>query len=126
MLKMVSGFAFLAFLALTASAFAAVTPENPRMALKAGDEIYACGCGPSCPCKTLSRQPGKCSCGVPLVKSKVVKVEGDTAVLLVNGKEETFPLVGKYVCGCGKDCPCDTISQTPGKCSCGKDLVPAK
>ena len=110
---------------VAASAFA-VTPENPKIALKVGDEVYACACGASCPCKTISRQPGKCGCGVEMVKSKVVKVEGDTAVLSVKGKEETFPLVGKYVCGCGKDCPCDTISQSPGKCGCGKDLVPAK
>jgi hypothetical protein len=125
MKTIIFSFAFLAFVLAAVSAFA-VTPENPRMVLKAGDEVYACGCGPACPCKTLSMQPGKCSCGVPLVKSTVMKMEGDVAVINVNGKDENFPLVGKYVCPCGPDCPCDTISQTPGKCACGKDLVPAK
>ena len=28
-----------------------------------------------------------------------------------------------YVCGCGEDCPCLTMSKKPGKCACGKDLV---
>ncbi len=28
-----------------------------------------------------------------------------------------------YVCNCGQDCKCDTISKEPGKCKCGKDLV---
>lgn len=29
-----------------------------------------------------------------------------------------------YVCNCGADCKCDTISAEPGKCKCGKDMVP--
>ena len=31
-----------------------------------------------------------------------------------------------YVCGCGEGCDCDTIARKAGKCSCDKDLVPAK
>jgi hypothetical protein len=31
-------------------------------------------------------------------------------------------LKGKYVCSCGADCNCGTISDQPGKCHCGKDL----
>lgn len=27
-----------------------------------------------------------------------------------------------YVCSCGPDCSCDTVSTTPGTCTCGKDL----
>jgi hypothetical protein len=28
-----------------------------------------------------------------------------------------------YVCNCGADCKCDTISKEAGKCKCGKDTV---
>jgi len=28
-----------------------------------------------------------------------------------------------YVCNCGKDCKCDTVSRTPGKCQCGKKTM---
>ncbi len=31
-----------------------------------------------------------------------------------------------YVCACGDDCKCDSISRNAGKCTCGKDLVKAK
>jgi len=29
-----------------------------------------------------------------------------------------------YVCNCGEQCKCNTVSTRPGKCSCGADLVP--
>jgi hypothetical protein len=125
MRRLASGLAFLSLFVFAFAAFA-VTPENPKLALKVGDEVYACACGASCPCKSLSMKPAKCTCGVDMVKSKVVKVEGDTAVINVNGKDETFPTTGKFVCACGAGCPCNYISQTPGKCGCGKDLAPAK
>ena len=28
-----------------------------------------------------------------------------------------------YVCNCGADCKCDTISKEPGKCKCGKEMA---
>lgn len=124
MKKVVSCLVALFLLGLVTAAFA-VTPENPKLDLKVGDMVYACACGADCPCKSLSLKPGKCTCGKKMVKSKVVKVEGDNAVINVNGKDETFPLTGKFVCGCGPTC-CSYISQTPGKCVCGKPLAPAK
>jgi len=30
-----------------------------------------------------------------------------------------------HVCGCGEGCHCSSISAEPGKCKCGKDLIPA-
>jgi hypothetical protein len=30
---------------------------------------------------------------------------------------------GYYVCNCKHDCQCNFISQKPGKCNCGSDLV---
>ena len=28
----------------------------------------------------------------------------------------------KYACACGPTCPCETISQNPGQCTCKKDM----
>jgi len=28
-----------------------------------------------------------------------------------------------YVCNCGPDCDCNSVSTEPGKCKCGKDMV---
>jgi hypothetical protein len=107
-------------LALISICFAEI--KGGRIDLKVGDEVYICGCGEGCPCLTLSRNPGKCTCDKDLVKTKVTKIEGDKAYVDLKGKEAAFPMVGKYACPCGPGCKCDTISQNPGKCACGKDL----
>ena len=107
-------------LALVSIAFAEI--KGGRIDLKVGDEVYVCGCGEGCPCLTMSRNPGKCTCDKDLVKTKVTKIEGDKAYVDLKGKETAFPMVGKYACPCGPGCKCDTISQNPGKCACGKDL----
>ncbi len=101
---------------------------NGKIDLKVGDELYACNCGESCPCMTMSRNPGNCSCGNEMVKAKVLKVEEDTAMLKAESweKERPFKLTGKYVCACGPECKCDTISQNPGKCTCGVELKELK
>ena len=99
---------------------------RPKMALKAGEEVYACNCGTQCPCNTLSKNAGKCTCGVDMVKASVVSVGEGTAVLLVSGEERTFKTVGKYACACGPQCPCNTISQNPGKCTCGVEMKEVK
>ena len=39
--------------------------EKGTMELKVGDEVYACNCGEKCPCNTMSRNPGNCTCGSP-------------------------------------------------------------
>jgi len=97
---------------------------NGKIDLKAGDELYACNCGEQCPCMTMSRNPGNCSCGNEMVKAEVVKIEEDTAMLKADSweTERPFKMTGKYVCACGPECKCDTISQNPGKCTCGVDL----
>jgi len=42
-------------------------------------------------------------------------------------KEEAKETVSKgtilYVCNCGDQCKCNTVSLKPGKCKCGTDLV---
>jgi hypothetical protein len=96
--------------------------DKTEMTGKVGDEIYVCGCGDGCPCDHMSRNPGKCACGKDLVKTKITKVE--KGQITVEARTKPFVSVGKYACACGSECKCDTISQSPGKCSCGKDLVP--
>ncbi|MDA8082351.1 MAG: hypothetical protein M0024_01690 [Nitrospiraceae bacterium] len=104
-----------------ALAFAA---SSSKMDLKAGDKVYACNCGEKCPCQTMSRNPGKCTCGNEMVKAEVMKVEGETAMLKAESweKERPFRTVGKYACACGPECKCNTISQNPGKCTCGTEM----
>ena len=98
-----------------------------KMDLKVGDEIYACNCGEACKCDTLSKNAGSCTCGKEMVKAKVTKVEADTAMLKAEKweKERAFKTTGKYVCACGEACKCDSISQNPGKCTCGKEMKKA-
>ena len=113
-----------------AIAFVAVSfaGGKAKMDLKVGDEVYACDCGEGCPCKTMSRNPGKCTCDKDLVKAKVMSVEGDKAMLKAENwdKERAFKTTGKYMCDCGPGCNCDTISQNPGKCGCGKEMKKVK
>ena len=33
---------------------------------------------------------------------------------------------GIDACDCGPDCKCDTISQNPDNCTCGKKMMEAK
>ena len=98
--------------------------DKAKMTVKVGDEIYVCACGEGCPCDTMSRNPGQCTCGKDLVKTKVTKVE--KGKIWVESRKKPFVSVGKYVCDCGPNCKCDTISQSPGNCTCGKKLVEAK
>jgi hypothetical protein len=114
----------LATMAMAGLAIAAV--EKGKITLKVGDEVNVCGCAEGCPCDTISRMEGNCTCGKPLVKGKVTKVEEGTAMIEVNGKERPFKTVGKYQCMCGKECKCDTISQKPGKCGCGMEMQEVK
>jgi hypothetical protein len=92
-----------------------------KMTVKVGDEIYVCACGEGCPCDTMSRNPGQCTCGKDLVKTKVTKVE--KGKIWVESRQKPFLSVGKYVCNCGPNCKCDTISQSPGNCTCGMKMV---
>jgi len=118
--------AVLGILVIAAGAALLMAQDKSKMVLKAGDEVFACNCGPSCPCMTLSRKEGACACGNPLAKAKVKSVGEDTAVLIIGGKEQTFKTVGKFMCACGPECKCDTISQSPGKCACGVEMIEVK
>ncbi len=108
-------------IAMAAFSFAA---DKSKLDLKVGDERYVCNCGEKCPCHTISMNQGNCTCGMEMVKASVIKVEKGTANFKAVKweKEKTFKTVGKYVCDCSPDCKCGTISQNPGKCTCGAEL----
>src|SRR5512134_3923196 len=101
--------AVLLALAFATLAFAA---SRGTMDLKAGDEVYACNCGDDCPCNTMSRNAGKCTCGKDMVKAKATKVEDGKAYLKAEKweKERAFKTKGQYACACPPDCKCDTLS----------------
>ncbi len=98
--------------------------DKTRMKAKVGDELYVCACGEGCPCDTMSRNPGQCTCGKDLVKTKVTKVE--KGKITVESRGKPFISKGKYACDCGPDCKCETISQNPGNCTCGKKMMEVK
>lgn len=108
----------------TAASF--VLAKEGKLELKAGDEVFVCGCGEACPCGSMAMTAGKCTCGKDLVKVKVKSVATDAVTVAVNGKDQTFKTVGKYTCACGEACPCKMVSQNPGKCNCGKDMKEVK
>lgn len=120
---------FVALMTVVAVGMAGLTMaavEKGMITLKAGDEVKVCGCGAGCPCETISRKDGKCTCGKDLVNAKVTRVEKGKMYVMVNGKEQAFKTTGKFQCACGPKCDCDTISQKPGKCTCGKALEEVK
>ncbi len=95
-----------------------------RMDVKPGDEIYVCACGEMCDCDTMSMKPGQCSCGKDMIKTKVTKV--DENLIYVEAYKRGLKRMGKYACACGAGCDCNTISQKPGNCSCGKPMKEVK
>ena len=48
--------------------------DKTKMTAKVGDELYVCACGEGCPCDTMSRNAGQCTCGKDMVKTKVTSV----------------------------------------------------
>jgi hypothetical protein len=109
-----------------ALAFAVVAAKPSRMELKVGDTLYVCYCGEKCPCESMARKPGNCSCGKEMVHGTVTKVGEGTAVIKIATEERTFKTVGKYACACGSTCDCSSISQIPGNCACGKPMAKVK
>ena len=94
-----------------------------EMDLKVGDKVYACNCGEACPCDTLSMRESKCSCGKDMVQGTVTEVGEGTVMVKTDDWTRSFKTAGKFACNCGTGCNCNTVSQTAGKCACGKDLA---
>jgi hypothetical protein len=111
---------------LFAFVFVGTAAADAKVSFKKGDEVYVCGCGAGCDCLTMSKKPGKCSCDKDLVKTKIDKVSKGKAYVTIDGKTQTFKTTGKYACACGAGCDCNTISQKPGNCACGKPLKAVK
>ncbi len=113
------------FMAVFTLAFVTLAiADKTTMEAKVGDELYVCACGDGCPCDTMSRNAGQCSCGKDMVKAKVTKVE--KGKITMSSRSKPFLSTGKYACDCGAACKCDTISQNPGNCTCGKKMVEVK
>ena len=110
------------FVAIVLAVGTAAFADKALPVFKAGDTVYVCACGEKCDCKTMSRKAGKCSCNKALGKGVISSVEGDKAIVMLEGKELSFTTKAKYTCACGEGCNCDTISQKPGKCACNKDM----
>lgn len=106
-------------LLLSLSAFSSADMRG-KLEVKKGVEIYVCNMAESCPCDTLALKPGKCKCGVELIKTKVTKVDDD--IIYVESRKRGFKRVGKVACSCQETCNCLTISQKPGKCVCGLEM----
>jgi hypothetical protein len=100
----------------------ALAATKGKLNLKVGDAVFVCGCGAGCPCDTMSLKEGNCTCGKPLVKGTVTKVQKGKATVKTATEERSFKTVGLYACACGKGCNCNTISQKPGNCACGKPM----
>jgi len=110
-------------LVLFLSLAAAALVSAGEMQLKVGDKVFACDCGEKCPCDSLSTRSSKCSCGKDMVQGTVTEVADGSVVVETAAWKRSFKTTGKYVCNCGPGCDCNSVSQTPGKCACGKDLV---
>jgi hypothetical protein len=115
-------FCSIALLAMLLMVGVSYAQTKNMMKLSVGDQVYACNCGAKCDCDMLSDNPGKCVCGEDLVKAEVTKVEEGMVTLKINGQERTFKTTPKYACNCGSECECVTISQKPGKCTCGMPM----
>jgi len=110
-----------AFLFSLIGSFQVVSASDKYMDIQTGDELYACNCGNDC--QIMAKRPGKCTCGVEMVKARVVKSGGDKAILISDdwGRMKQFKLVGNYSCSC-PDCNCGMVSQHPGICCCGVEM----
>lgn len=97
--------------------------SDKYMDVQTGDELYACNCGKNCSCRSMAKAPGNCTCGQEMVRARVVRSAGDTAILISDawGGMRTFKIVGRYSCDC-PDCSCGMVSQEPGKCCCGVEM----
>ena len=121
---------------------AAATDEAARK-----DVLYSCACGPECKCNSVSKTPGNCACGKPLVWGHLVRVEGDEALLCrcnegcqcrIDPKDATrcgcgnpvkrvsLKGSGLFFCNCGGSCGCNTVTTGPAECRCGMPLKKAE
>ncbi len=127
MLLLVISFVFMTMAPIRIFADQQIQPLTPtpyhkgHFHVEVGDKVYVCENGEKGPFRILSGTEGKCGCGKDLVEAEVVRVEKGAVAVMIHGEEHYLSTVGKYICGCGEDCPCEAISQAPTKCPCGGD-----
>lgn len=107
----------IAILFIVIGSFQVLSAADKYMDIQTGDEIYACNCGKDC--QSMAKVPGNCTCGVKMVKARVVKSGGDKAILISDdwGRMKIFKLIGNYSCS-----SCGMVSQNPGYCCCGVEM----
>ena len=80
-------------LAFTATVQAADNvPAAATQGYKVGDKVWICGCGKTCDCGTIQTTPGKCHCGMDLIKATVTKVKGTTVTVKSANGEQVITL----------------------------------
>jgi len=99
--------------------------KSGKLDLKAGDTIYACNCGDSCPCKSLSRTETNCTCDKKMVKATVAKVDGDKVMLTAAGwdKERAFPTKGKYACAAARAATAKRSARTRASAPAAREMA---
>ena len=65
-----------------------------KMDVKVGDEVYVCNCGEDCACGTIAKDAGNCTCGKPMVKTTVTKID-DNGNISVEGQKKTYKSGGE-------------------------------
>ncbi|MGE3175776.1 MAG: hypothetical protein AB7O97_24345 [Planctomycetota bacterium] len=116
-------------------------------AAKGGAMLYVCTCGDGCTqCDAVSLAPGKCGCGKERAAHHLIELDGSTAKVCSCGGDcscsvsadpamcscgkpiRSVSLAGKgfYTCACDGSCGCSEVVAGPGKCGCGKDLIPIR
>lgn len=130
--KIVVGLVMLVILAVAAGVV--ISAEKSHV-------YYVCNCADDCKCNSLSKEPGKCTCGKDMAAMHMLEIEKNTAILCRCGADcscerskkdtnlcncgkpvKTVDITGKYACACGGGCKCNTVSDKPGKCGCGKEM----
>ncbi len=64
-------------------------PKVVLSELKIGESVYVCGCPMMC-CTSISWNPGRCSCNVPLKRGTVAKIKDGKVYVAVSGREKVF------------------------------------
>jgi len=65
-------------------------PKAVPESFKVGESVYVCGCPMMC-CNSVSKEPGRCACNVPLRKGNVSRIrEGAVFVKIDDGREKRF------------------------------------
>ncbi len=81
------------FVVIVLAGCSAGRDENPKARLESfevGESVYVCGCPMMC-CNSVSREPGRCACNVPLRKGSVSKIhDGRVHVKIDDGREKRF------------------------------------